>query len=713
MSFIQSYTHHTTVKYIRELASLPTELSFLAVLDSFALLLAGVALLSYLFPENTWDRPDPYRHIWFEKPQVGDNAISNNNQATRDISQMLDKLNKNAVIFWGSQSGTSERLANLLARELSHRFGLETLAADLSDFDPESIMLIPKSKIALFLLSTYGEGDPSDNANSFWAWLDKDNLPSLSGLRYSAFGLGNSNYKHYNRVVDVVDMNLRLAGAEQLLPAGKADDAAGTTEEDFLRWKSELFAFLVNGLNMKESDSQYKPVLSTVYDSSLEQIDLHHGQPDDSGVTGSNESPAKSLLVTNARELFTAAERNCLHLDISLSGQPEMSYKTGDHLGVWPMNPDQEVERLIQAMGVNHLRHVPLSISANDAAISIQFPSPTTITALFRYYVEICAPISRDTLRTISEFAPSPEAKAWLLHLGSDKNIYRDFLDKTHLNIGRLLELAAGKAIWTELPLSFLLENLPRTRPRYYSISSSNVLSPRIISLTILVPSTKLKNNENTVVPGLATGYLLAHSNSRHDVQIAPSHPSNLSYELSGPSGALEGGKIFAQIRHSTFKLPRQPTCPLIMIAAGTGIAPFRAFIAERSRIQTSGVEVGQMILFFGCRHPEYDYIYRDELEALITSLGGKLDIKLAFSRSNRPEKTYVQDKILESKENICRLLGEGASLYVCGRASMAREVGNHVLSVIVEDKGWEEAEGQKWITTMKQTRKWQEDVWG
>src|SRR5436190_1286633 len=98
------------------------------------------------------------------------------------------------------------------------------MAADLSDFDPETIALISHKRIAIFILSTYGEGDPSDNASPFWDWLTKLQERSLSSLRYAAFGLGNSDYRYYNRVVDVVDKALEACGAERFTAVGKAND---------------------------------------------------------------------------------------------------------------------------------------------------------------------------------------------------------------------------------------------------------------------------------------------------------------------------------------------------------------------------------------------------------------------------------------------------------------------------------------------------------
>lgn len=626
---------------------------------------------------------------------------------------------KDIVVFWGSQSGTAERFAHALGTELHQRFHVQVLVADLSDFDAATITLIPRSKLAIFLLSTYGEGDPSDNTTDFWDWLTKLREVVLLNLRYAAFGLGNSDYKYFNRVVVAVDELLRTAGAEQLIPIGKADDAKAATQEDFLLWKEGLFNFLRDGLNLQEHDLKYEPSVAVIEDGSLQPADLHVGEPLSPQAqirTGPASSVIRPLTIKQSRELFTCPSRNCIHMELDLQDHPQMTYKTGDHLAIWPTNPDEEVDRLLNALGLANSRHVPIHIKALEPSVKLKLPTPTTVEALFRYYIEICAPVSRDTVKSLAQFAPSSRTKARLESLSRDKETYAELLTHTHINIGRLLELATkndSESVWSGLPLTFLIETFPITQPRYYSISSSSVLSPRAPSITALVSNTSLAGNQENSIPGLTTSYLLALSKAQHD-HIDRSSPAEPTYKLEGPADLLKGGKVFAHIRRSKFKLPMQSACPLIMVAAGTGLAPFRAFVAERARLQSIGRSVGEMVLFFGCRHPHEDFIYQDELGRINESLGGKLKIVTAFSRLVDGEKVYVQDRVRENGKLFSRmLLGDGANLYICGRASMAREVGKRIGEIIGEEQHWNEADVKDWSEGMKRKRKWQEDVWG
>lgn len=116
------------------------------------------------------------------------------------------------VIFWASQSGVSERFAERLCREWHSRFSLKSIVADVDDYDPEYLADCPKGKFAVFLMSTYGEGDPPDNAIDFYRRLEKmrEKRTKLDNLQYLAMGMGNKNYKFYNAVIKVTAIAHRL-----------------------------------------------------------------------------------------------------------------------------------------------------------------------------------------------------------------------------------------------------------------------------------------------------------------------------------------------------------------------------------------------------------------------------------------------------------------------------------------------------------------------
>ena len=715
------------------LSQLVASLSPHSVGDYIALTLLAVLGAAYLLRGITWDKKDPHYYRYFERPQEREGGTVQQG-ATRDIAQKLDESNNDCVVFWGSQSGTAEGFAARLAKECRLRFSLPTITADLSDYDPETIIQIPKSKLAVFILSTYGEGDPSDNTAGFWDWVNHAQGLPLKDLHYAAFGLGNSNYKHYNRVLTVVAEKLDVLGATQLLLPARADDALRSTEEDFVAWKSDLFGMFKGRLQLEEKPAEYQPMFEVVEDYSLEPINLHTGEPvhpRDNPKAAASSSLIKSLPIKETRELYTSGDRNCIHMELDINEHAQLVYKTGDHLAVWPKNTDGEVELLLNALSMQARQHVPVLLRSLDADTRIKVPSPTTISTLFRHYLEIGGPISRETILDLVQFAPSAEIKAFLLDLGHSRSRFAEYAAQNHLTLGRLLALAspANASAWSNLPLSFIIESLPCMQPRYYSISSSSVLSPRRIAITALVSIDSLAaspldpSSTRSKIHGLTTNYLLAHSRA-----IASQQANSPTSSATAPTYTLPSPHINAHIRKSKFKLPISSRTPLIMIAAGTGLAPFRAFISERAKLYaTRGRDnTGEMALFFGCRNENEDWIYQDEIEACRQKMEGKFSVRVAFSRptSTRDErgasvngegKKYVQNSLsqIENAKEIVRLLDDGANLYICGRTQMAREVGRVVIRVLMDQKGMSEVEATEEVEGMKRRGKWREDVWG
>ncbi|KAF3005880.1 hypothetical protein E8E13_009258 [Curvularia kusanoi] len=673
--------------------------------DGVAVVLFLLSALGYITRGRIWDKPDPHHGIWFERPQLQDGASSGRTATTRDVSQKLSEGDYHCVIFWGSQSGTSERFAETLGRECLSHFGINALVADISDYDAESISKIQSTHFAIFLLSTYGEGDPSDNTAGLWDYLKQvqDKKTRLEGLRYFAFGLGNSNYKYYNRVLDVVADTLDNAGANALIPRQKADDANDGTEEDFQAWKDNAFA-LFRQLGFKQKTVAYQPTIELNFGAGAEgnrgddithAMSLVHQQT-------SSQSAIVPLTIKSAHELFAAGDRNCVHLELDL-GNHDIVYKTGDHIGIWPCNPDEEIERLLKVLGVQSRKDEVFSITSDLDSVKPKVPSPTTLETTFRHHLEICAPVARKTIQDIVQFAPTPEAQATLLEIGQSRERYEHLTSTTHITLARLLESASAGEPWTSLPLAFVLENLLPLQPRYYSISSSSVITPRRIAVTALVVNKPV--NGNSAIQGLTSNYLLSAS----DVASNATIPTPTYQRMSEGQG-LHGSKVLAHVRKSKFKLPITSSTPLVLISAGTGFAPFRAFLQERAKLHAIGKPVGKILLFFGCRN-EDDFIYQEELKRIQTELGEKLKIVTAFSRNGT--KKYVQDRIDEYSSEVLGLLEAGANMYICGKASMAREVDMKLEHARSKANGLGEAEVKAWADSLKKRGKWRADVWG
>jgi cytochrome P450/NADPH-cytochrome P450 reductase len=148
------------------------------------------------------------------------------------------------------------------------------------------------------------------------------------------------------------------------------------------------------------------------------------------------------------------------------------------------------------------------------------------------------------------------------------------------------------------------------------------------------------------------------------------------------------------------------------MVGCGTGLAPFRGFIQERADLKTSGVPVGESVLFFGFRHPDQDYLYQDELAEF--EKRGVVRLFGVPSRVPGQPKTYVQNRILEQRADLWRLIEAGAVIFVCGNANtMAPAVRRAFMDVFREQSGKAQADADAWLAGLRADDRYLEDIWG
>jgi len=141
------------------------------------------------------------------------------------------------------------------------------------------------------------------------------------------------------------------------------------------------------------------------------------------------------------------------------------------------------------------------------------------------------------------------------------------------------------------------------------------------------------------------------------------------------------------------------------MVGPGTGLAPFRSFIQERQLVGTTS----DNLLFFGCRHRNHDYIYKEELE--IADSNKVIKLFTAFSREE-DHKVYVQHKIIQSGDLVSSLLlRKDAYLYICGDArAMPKDVQEAIINVL--SKKMEPAAALELLNNMKHEGRFQQDTW-
>ncbi len=233
-----------------------------------------------------------------------------------------------------------------------------------------------------------------------------------------------------------------------------------------------------------------------------------------------------------------------------------------------------------------------------------------------------------------------------------------------------------------EIPFVDLLELCPKIQPRFYTISSSSLVQPKQVAITVAL-STHQKPR-GRVYHGLATTYLCGlKGKDQACVFIRPStfrlpKPKRTFAAIPAAGSAAAGGAPSGLT--STSVLP-----PIVMVGPGTGVAPFRAFVQEFGYLAARSLPVYPSThLFFGCRHRSNDYIYSDEFEAAVQ--GRSLtQLHVAFSRDSE-QKVYVQSHLKEHAAQVWELLStQRAYFFVCGGTVMGRQVKECVANIAVQ----------------------------
>eukprot|EP01124_Arcella_intermedia_P028389 TRINITY_DN5757_c0_g1_i1.p1 TRINITY_DN5757_c0_g1~~TRINITY_DN5757_c0_g1_i1.p1 ORF type:complete len:634 (-),score=133.78 TRINITY_DN5757_c0_g1_i1:54-1955(-) len=582
---------------------------------------------------------------------------------------------ENIKILFGSQTGTGMSFAQILGK-VAKKKNFKTEVQDLADYKHENSFL--GEPYVIFIVSCFGEGEPTSSAAPFYNWLldpqRANEKAHFTNLKYSIFGLGNSLYggSRYQKVAKTIDQVLSSLGAHRVGNMGFGD-ANTDIEEDWDAWEQNLWKILE-----KEKTTT---VETTQEDQVLHYLNGEHTATPTTYYKSFKENvygpgnPYHAQVLTTRILSAPGHTRPTKHIELQLD--PSLTYLSGDYVGVAPRNNYNLVQALAKRAGFNLNSKFSIDVEKGSSILSklpACFPNPVSIDEVLTNYVDLTGAPKRFFIRSLAEYAAQPSEKQNMLKISeaSNEEFAKEFHYRSFLDILQEYPSIQFK------DFSQLLELLPPLQPRYYSISSSPRQYPNSIHITsVLNTFPTFASTGNYQKNGICSGFL-DQINENHKVPI--------------------------HIIPSTFRLPEDPQIPIIMIATGTGIAPLRAFLMDR---QVLGAKENMM--FFGNYYRKVDFLYEEELTRWQKE--GVLKLHLAFSH-DQPQLVFVQHVILENQESVWDYLSRGAYVYVCGHQRVSQSV-QEALALVYQNmnKGATQEDSQKFIKELSTSGRLKQDV--
>jgi cytochrome P450/NADPH-cytochrome P450 reductase len=347
-----------------------------------------------------------------------------------------------------------------------------------------------------------------------------------------------------------------------------------------------------------------------------------------------------------------------------------MTYRTGDYLVVLPRNPAASVDRVLRRFGV--AADTLVILRRDGAQGGLPTGHPIACGELLGHYVELSQPATRGQAAALAAATRCPPDKAALEAMAGDG--YEADVLKKRCSVIDLLDRFHA----CELSLAAFLEMMPPMRARQYSISSSPLWKSDHVTLTVAVID----------APALSGAGRFEGVSSTYLARLQP------------------GDRVSIAVRPSNarFHPPTDPRTPIVMICAGSGIAPFRGFLQDRAAQKAGGREVGPALLFFGADHPDVDYLYRDEFAAWAND--GIVEVLPAFSARPDGDVRFVQHRVWAERERIAEVFRKDAIVYVCGDGQrMAPAVRETLVRIYREKAGASDVDAQKWADVIEHER--------
>jgi cytochrome P450/NADPH-cytochrome P450 reductase len=456
-------------------------------------------------------------------------------------------------------------------------------------------------------------------------------------------------------------------------------DARSDFDGQFSEWYQGLWSSVAESLAL--------PTESTIVSRNEPRLQLTMTNKQTTNPVVMSYRANPSTLLIN-RELLKNGQsasdsRSARHIEVELP--TGMEYQTGDHLGVLPRNNVDLIRRVMARFGLDAGTYVTINPTGGGTYTHIPLGESAPLLGILGACVELQDVASRNDLAVLARYATEPDEAAELLAMSglddAGREAYRKRVAAPRRSVLELLDDFPS----CDLPFNVYLELLPPMRPRYYSISSSPAVASSC-HLTVGVLHGPARSGDG-YFNGVASNHL---------------------------GSSMEGSTQFVFVRKPTipFRPPANPHTPMIMVGAGTGMAPFRGFLQERAALAEKGVPVGMSVLFYGCRNADHDMLYADELKNFETS--GITEVQVAFSREPGQPRTFVQQLIEREGGQVWDLIAGGAVIYVCGNANtMAPGVRGALMNIYRAKTNGADPAAEEWLQGLRDADRYLEDIWG